>query len=368
MAEDRYGKLNTRDTDVSAEDTGVRRKVRIVDDGSASSGSGVSRRVRLVIDDDDYEEERPVRRSSRYEDEDDEPVRRSVRRSSRYEDEDDDEPVRRSVRRSSRYEDEDDEPVRRSVRRSSRYEDEDDEPVRKSVRRASRYEDEDDDEPVRRNVRRSSRYEDDDEPVRRNVRRTSRYEDEDDGEEERPVRRVRKPARRAPQIGTPDFNVVTRSRNLLPILLKAAAIALIAIFIGRQFTTEKMSDSPYETVEAAVKGAAALDTMQEGDNQMIKRLYGLDPNTFEGIMLYYPTSNMGAEEVLLVKLGDETQKEAVSAAIEKRLATQLDSFEGYGVDQTAMLKKAIVNIQGNYALFVSADDPDTVNRAFEDAL
>ena len=54
--------------------------------------------------------------------------------------------------------------------------------------------------------------------------------------------------------------------------------------------------------------------------------------------------------------------------MKKRLDTQISVFEGYGVDQTAMLQKAVIEVKGGYALFVSADDPTTVVNAFNDSL
>ena len=178
---------------------------------------------------------------------------------------------------------------------------------------------------------------------------------------------VRQPARRPVAKKRPELPSLTPGGIAL-ILAKIVCIALIAVFLVRQTGTDKLSSTPYETVEAAVSGAAALDTMQPGDNLMVKRLYGIDPNAYEGVFFYYPTSNMGAEEVLLVKYSGDAQKEEIRAAMEKRLASQLDVFEGYGVDQTAMLGKAIIEVRGGYALFVSADDPGVVRDAFLAAL
>ena len=64
---------------------------------------------------------------------------------------------------------------------------------------------------------------------------------------------------------------------------------------------------------------------------MVKRLYGLNPSDFDGCLLYYPQTNMEAEELLLLKLRDTSQQEAVRAAVEARLETRrpypLSSFQ-----------------------------------------
>ena len=101
---------------------------------------------------------------------------------------------------------------------------------------------------------------------------------------------------------------------------------------------------------------------------MLGRLYGLAAGDYEGVMLYCPTTNMGAEELLVIKLKDTAQQETVKAALEARIQTQKNSFEGYGVTQFEMLEKAVIEVQGNFVLLVVAQDPAPVRKAFLDAL
>lgn len=144
----------------------------------------------------------------------------------------------------------------------------------------------------------------------------------------------------------------------------AAVIALIAMFGGNT-----VSDADPEVVTAAVTAQIDMTNMLEGDNQMIKRFYGLDPANYEACYLYYPTTNMMAEELLVIKLRDVGQQEAVRAAVEARIETQKNTFEGYGVEQFEMLSNnAVVEIRGNYVLFVVNADSAAALDAFLDAL
>ncbi len=151
-------------------------------------------------------------------------------------------------------------------------------------------------------------------------------------------------------------------------IIKFACLALLIVFLVSQISGNKISSTGFPQMKEQVVASADLSAMQEADNQMIKRLYGLDPVEYEGVLLYYPTTNMGAEELFLIKLSDISQQEAVENAVNARLKTQKDSFEGYGVEQTAMLEKSIVDVQGNYILFVSSNNPGTVDDVFEKAL
>lgn len=154
----------------------------------------------------------------------------------------------------------------------------------------------------------------------------------------------------------------------IPLLeaLKWLAVALVVLFLATKLSQGKESQTDFSSMSEAVMAAADLTPMQQADNQMIKRLYGLDPAEYDGVLLYYPSTNMGTEELLLVKLRDPSQQDAVSAAISARIASQKSSFDGYGVNQYAMLESSITLVQGNYVLLIVAPDPAPVRQAFLD--
>ena len=151
-------------------------------------------------------------------------------------------------------------------------------------------------------------------------------------------------------------------------VLKWLFVAALCVFLYFMLSANRESRAAFSDVQTAVTSAADLTPMAEGDNQTFKRRYGLSASDYENVLLYYPTTNMGAEELLLIQLKDISQQQAVKDAIENRLDTQKKSFDGYGVDQYAMLEKAVVEVQGNYILLVVADDPAPVRKAFLGAL
>lgn len=148
----------------------------------------------------------------------------------------------------------------------------------------------------------------------------------------------------------------------------AAALAAVLLLVT-MFRGDPVSQADPAEVTAAVVETLDLSTMLEGDNQMIKRLYGLDPSAYAACTLYYPATNMGAEELLLIQLSEVSQQETVRAAIEARLETQKNTFEGYGVEQTDLLQNhAVLEVRGNYVLFVVNADCDAARTAFVGAL
>jgi hypothetical protein len=158
-------------------------------------------------------------------------------------------------------------------------------------------------------------------------------------------------------------------KKILPLEIgKWLSVLVLLAFLVISLSANHISQAAFSSVQEAVISQADVSNMQQADSQMIRRLYGLDPTDYEDILLYCPTTNMGAEELLLVKLKDISQQDTVTAAIEKRVATQMASFDGYGVDQYDMLEKSVTEVQGNYILLVVATDPAPVRQGFLDAL
>lgn len=144
----------------------------------------------------------------------------------------------------------------------------------------------------------------------------------------------------------------------------AGLVILLVLFGGNS-----VSGADPQEVAQAVTDVIDMENMQLADNQMVKRFYGLDPADYEGCILYYPNTNMMAEEVLIVKLKDISQQQTVSDAIETRLQTQKNTFEGYGVEQFDLLTNhAVVELRGNYVLFVVSDHAEAARKAFRGAL
>ena len=94
-------------------------------------------------------------------------------------------------------------------------------------------------------------------------------------------------------------------------LIKWLCVFAMGAFLYFQLNGEKVSETGFAQMSSAVTASADLTKMQKANNQMIKRLYGIDPTSYSGVLLYYPLTNMGAEELMLVQMKDVSQKETV---------------------------------------------------------
>ena len=151
--------------------------------------------------------------------------------------------------------------------------------------------------------------------------------------------------------------------------LRWMAVLAAVVYLAVLYGGNPVSNAEFETVAEAVVGEVDMTNLLPAENRMVKRLYGLDPAAYEGCLLYYPATNMDAEELLLIKLKDADQQEAVRSAMEARVQTQKNTFEGYGVEQFDLLTNhCVLEVKGNFALLVVSKTCDDALGAFTDAL
>ena len=155
---------------------------------------------------------------------------------------------------------------------------------------------------------------------------------------------------------------------LIPCVLKWALFLLLFITLIGRIRGGRPSRTPFDQMTRAVTGAADLSNTDQADNQMVRRLYRLTPSDYEGVLLYAPKTNMGAEELFLIHLKDQSQEKEAVQAVKQRIRTQKNSFKGYGAEQTAMLEKSVWESRGGYVLYYCGNQPQKVKRAFENAL
>ncbi len=143
--------------------------------------------------------------------------------------------------------------------------------------------------------------------------------------------------------------------------------ALLAFIIVLQ-RGDKTSTADIGDVATAVTAQLDLSNVQEGTNSDLKKYYGLSASDYEGVVYYAPVSNMDAEELLIIKLKDTSQADAVESAIQSRLETQKNTFDGYGVEQYNLLEKSVLDVKGNYILYVVHADASKADQAFKNSL
>lgn len=150
--------------------------------------------------------------------------------------------------------------------------------------------------------------------------------------------------------------------------IRIGMVVILLVFIILLQVGNKNSNSTLNAVTDSVIKAIKVEGMEESSNRMFKKFYGLNASDYEGVTLYAPVTNMNAEELLIIKLKDRSQAESVTEAINSRLETQKSSFEDYGIEQFDLLENHILDVQGNFILYIVHPDATKADQAFRSSL
>lgn len=151
-------------------------------------------------------------------------------------------------------------------------------------------------------------------------------------------------------------------------IIQMILIGMLVLYVAILLLRKGESDTPFAEMKQAVETSLDGSGMQEADHKMFRRNYQLNANDYDGVMLWFQEGTMEVDEVLLVKLKSEEQSDAVVEAIEARRDSRKESFQGYGASQTKLIEDSIIDVRGNYILFVIKEDAEKIDRAFQKAL
>lgn len=152
--------------------------------------------------------------------------------------------------------------------------------------------------------------------------------------------------------------------NICKYLMVIALIGYVVLLVSGEGSNTVSVD----TIETNITNAVSVKGMKKGTAQDLKKYYGLNAGDYDGTMLYIPDDVMSVNEILVVRVKDESQVESVETAAEERLAAQKESFEGYGVEQTRLLRSAIEESKGYYVLLAVSKDADSIEAAFKKSI
>ena len=150
------------------------------------------------------------------------------------------------------------------------------------------------------------------------------------------------------------------------ILLKLAKVLLVGLLVVLLTTMIHGSTwhGDFKELMKRVESKLPLSDMQKGDEQLLRRLYGLNAGELKHWILYTAQDNMDVEELLLVEAAEEGQMELIRQAAEKRTETQRNNFEGYGPEQLKLIEKYVLRESEPYVLFVISEDAEAVKAEF----
>lgn len=159
-------------------------------------------------------------------------------------------------------------------------------------------------------------------------------------------------------------------RRLLRALLLMLIAFLLAASTGCSRDSNEKDDIDVQELASGIQDIIDSDKMTRAENpsRSLKRFFGLNTADFEDVVIYSPASSMDVSELVILKLSDKAQIELVEAAIEGRIASQIESFSGYGPEQCALLEDYIIRISDDIVFYTVGENSDELRNEFLDEL
>lgn len=136
--------------------------------------------------------------------------------------------------------------------------------------------------------------------------------------------------------------------------MKYVVFVLVVAFVVVMLLYASGSSRPFEEVSRSVEASLDTENLVKQDDTAFKRNFGLNAADYDGVLYYSSEFSISAEEVLLVKVADSSQVQEVTGAIEKRIASRKNDFEGYAPEEVKLLDDAVQSVRGNYIFFAAA--------------
>lgn len=153
-----------------------------------------------------------------------------------------------------------------------------------------------------------------------------------------------------------------RKRFLVIIALMVTFLLFIGCS-GKSSTNISLND-----VHENIKKAVNVAEMRTEDGSKLKKLYGIDETKLDGFYLYRASSNVKADELLILKVKDKNDMEGIKSNINKRIEKQKASFKDYLPKEYDLIENNVIKTKDNFLLFAISQDADKISSAFDESV
>ena len=126
------------------------------------------------------------------------------------------------------------------------------------------------------------------------------------------------------------------------------------------------NDISLDNLQKRYEKQKLLSGMQEQKEKNLRRYYGIEAAQCEEYLYYKAESTMAVDELLIVKAGSAKEAKEMEKNAKNHLESQKKSFEGYGIEQTALLKKAEVGSTGKYVIYMAGEKASKQKKVFDE--
>lgn len=151
-------------------------------------------------------------------------------------------------------------------------------------------------------------------------------------------------------------------------IMKYVIVAVIVAYVALLLHFSSGSSKTFDEVRKPIEAAIDSENMQDAGTRGLKRFYSLNAADYDGVLFYNSKFNLSAEEVLLIKVKEEEQIHQVVEAIEKKLESRKNDFEGYAPREVKFLDAAQISVRGRFIFLSVGEKADKYKEIFSNSL
>ena len=138
-------------------------------------------------------------------------------------------------------------------------------------------------------------------------------------------------------------------------IMKYVVFLFIVVFVVVLMMYTSGSSKSFDEVRQSVEAALDTESLTEQEASVFKRNFGLNAADYTGVMYYSTGANISAEEILLIKVRSEDQIQEVTNAIDERVESRINDFEGYVPGEVKLLEDARKSVRGTYIFYAASE-------------
>lgn len=139
-------------------------------------------------------------------------------------------------------------------------------------------------------------------------------------------------------------------------ILEIVIMAALLVFMIVMLTSGKTKVVPIEEIRAQMEAIPSVKELQKKEMSDAAKTLGVDAALLEEGIYYSVDDIMNVNELLIVRVEDDENRQKVIEAAEKYLAEKTASFDGYGTNQFGLLSSAVTTEKGTYYFFGVGED------------
>lgn len=145
-------------------------------------------------------------------------------------------------------------------------------------------------------------------------------------------------------------------------ILMVAVCMLTMVACGSDIKQPNTSD-----IMTGIKNVSKLPEMSDVTKENVTIYIDMDVSQIEQLSFSVASSGVEGEEIFIAKMANGTDMESLKKKFEERRDAQSELFASYNPTAADLIKKAAIEVKGNYILYAVTDDSSKAKKVFLDS-